>query len=174
MIRYDLQCSQAHAFDGWFKDSAAFDTLARAGLVECPACGGTQVAKQLMAPAVKKAPGVKGRPDRVPAAPAASPTARAPAAPAPAAPPETPAAPGPAMAGPVPAQVLALLQRMRAEVEKRCDYVGKDFAEEARKLHRGESERPGIYGEASEAEAEALREEGIEVARIPWVPRADG
>jgi hypothetical protein len=78
------------------------------------------------------------------------------------------------MAGPVPAQVVAILQRMRAEVEKHCDYVGSDFAEEARKIHRGESERKGIYGEATESEAEALREEGVEVASIPWVPRADG
>ena len=73
----------------------------------------------------------------------------------------------------MPAQVVALLQRMRAEVEKNCDYVGRDFAEEARKIHRGESERTAIYGEASDADAEALRDEGIEVARIPWVPLAD-
>ena len=167
MIRYDLQCDQTHEFDGWFRDSDAFARLAKAGLVECPACGSTAVSKRLMAPAVRKAPGVKGRPDPVePARATAKPTV--PAAPAPA--PDAP----PAMSGPVPAQVVAVLQRMRAAVEKHCDYVGKDFAEEARRIHRGESERTGIYGEASEADAEALRDEGIEVARIPWVPRADG
>jgi len=158
MIRYDLRCSQDHSFDGWFKDSAAFDKLARSGLVECPVCGGTEVSKQLMAPAVLKASGVKGRPDRLPAAPAAA---------------QPPAVPAPPAAKPVPAQVMAVLRRMRAEVEKHCDYVGKDFAEEARKMHRGESDRSGIYGEATEAEAEALKEEGIDVARIPWVPRAE-
>ena len=172
MIRYDLRCSQGHDFDGWFKDSDAFDKLARAGLVECPACGGTEVAKQLMAPAVVKAPGVKGRPERLAAKPPASPPAQAPAADAGAT--SGPASGAATVAGPIPAQVVAMLQRMRAEVEKRCDYVGKDFAEEARRLHRGESERTGIYGETSDAEAEALREEGIEIARIPWVPRADG
>ena len=36
--------------------------------------------------------------------------------------------------------MLAVLQRMRAEVEKHCDYVGPQFADEARKMHRGESE----------------------------------
>ncbi|MBX9700675.1 MAG: DUF1178 family protein [Acetobacteraceae bacterium] len=170
MIRYDLQCSQAHEFDGWFKDSEAFAKLAKAGLVECPACGATEVSKRLMTPAVRKAPGVKGRPDRLPT------PAPARAAPPPPEPPQAPPAPPPgqAVAGPVPAQVVAMLQRMRAEVEKHCDYVGKDFAEEARRIHRGESERPGIYGETTESEAEALRDEGIEVARIPWVPRADG
>jgi hypothetical protein len=59
-------------------------------------------------------------------------------------------------------------------VEKTCDYVGNDFAEEARKMHRGEAEPRGIYGETTEEQAESLADEGINVARIPWVPRADG
>jgi hypothetical protein len=67
-----------------------------------------------------------------------------------------------------------MLQRLRAEVEKTCDYVGAGFADEARRIHRGESQRRGIYGETEPSEAEALAEEGIEIARIPWVPRADG
>jgi hypothetical protein len=67
-----------------------------------------------------------------------------------------------------------VLQRIRAEVEKNCDYVGPDFADEARKMHHGETEPRSIYGEATEEEAEGLAEEGIDVGRIPWVPRADG
>ena len=77
------------------------------------------------------------------------------------------------MAGQIPDHIRAMLQKLRSEVEKNCDYVGNEFADEARKMHRGESERRGIYGEASPSEAEALAEEGIQVARIPWVPRAD-
>jgi hypothetical protein len=84
------------------------------------------------------------------------------------------AAPEAMAAGPMPAKMRAMLQKMRAEVEKNCDYVGPAFAEEARKMHRGESEKHGIYGETSPEQAEALAEEGIEVSRIPWVPRADG
>ena len=88
------------------------------------------------------------------------------------------------VSGPIPAQLVALLQRMRSEVERNCEYVGPKFAEAARRLHQQQQEgqapegQPrasrGIYGEATDAEAEALREDGIEVARIPWVPRADG
>ncbi|MDI3308605.1 MAG: DUF1178 family protein [Acetobacteraceae bacterium] len=156
MIHYDLRCSAGHEFDSWFKDSAAFEKQAKAGFVQCPVCGSTEVSKQLMAPAIPK----KGR------------TRTKDLPPAPPAQPGMP--PSQAATGPMPAQLIALLQRMRAEVEKNCDYVGKEFAEEARKMHRGESDRRGIYGEASDAEAEALREEGIEIARIPWVPRADG
>jgi hypothetical protein len=159
MIHYDLQCAAGHAFDGWFKDSAGFEAQAKSGLLECPVCGGTEVSKRLMAPAIPKKGGTKAKEAAL--LPSASPAA-------------PPAGSAPAAAGPVPAQVVALLQRMRAEVEKHCDYVGPELAEEARKMHRGESGLRGIYGEASEAEAEALRDEGIEIARIPWVPRADG
>ena len=85
MIRYELRCDQAHEFDGWFKDSAAFDKLAAVGLVECPHCGPTKVAKRLMAPAIPK----KGRPARN-AKPEALP---APVVEAPAPPPSPPALP---------------------------------------------------------------------------------
>jgi hypothetical protein len=74
----------------------------------------------------------------------------------------------------VPDHVRAMLQRLRAQVERDCDYVGAEFADEARRIHKGESDARGIYGETSPDEAEALAEEGIEVAKIPWVPRADG
>ena len=164
MIRYELRCEQAHEFDGWFKDSAAFDKLAAAGLVECPHCGPAKVAKRLMAPAIPK----KGRPAR-------NTKAEAPPAPvpeAPTAPPSPPALPAAALAA-MPAEMRAMLRHLRTEVEKNCDYVGADFAEEARKIHHGEAEVRGIFGEASEDEAEALREEGIDIARIPWVPPSD-
>lgn len=157
MIHYQLRCDQDHGFDGWYKDSAAFEKLSQGRMIDCPVCGSSKVTRALMAPAIAKA-----RPAE----------AAAPEAPA-QQPPQAPGAPQ-AAAGPMPAQVMALLQRMRAEVEKNCDYVGADFAEEARRMHRGESEHRGIYGETSDGEAEALQEEGIAVARLPWVPRADG
>ncbi|MGG5812304.1 DUF1178 family protein [Falsiroseomonas sp. CW058] len=163
MIHYQLRCAAGHEFDGWFQDSAGFDRLAGAGLVECTHCGGTQVERALMAPAV-----VSSR--RKAAAPEPPKPAEAPAP----APVPEPASGQRLAAGPMPAQLVAMLQKLRAEVEKSCDYVGSDFAEEARKIHNGEAEARGIYGEATEAETEALAEDGIEVARLPWVPRADG
>ena len=157
MIHYQLRCGQDHGFDGWFKDSASFEKQAKRGLIECPECGGTNVERALMAPALAK----RGRaPEPEPAPPQAEP---APPPPAPM-----------AAAGPVPARVIAALQRMRAEVEKHCDYVGNDFADHARAMHRGEVEAKPIYGETSDEEAQSLTEEGIEFSKIPWVPRADG
>lgn len=152
MIHYELRCKDGHAFDGWFKDSATFDKQANRKLVECPECGETSVERALMAPAV---------------------STRRESLPVPV-PEQAPAPQQAAVAGKPPAKMLAMLQRMRAEIEKNCDYVGPDFAEEARRIHRGEVDQRPIYGEASDEQTEGLEEEGISVARIPWVPRADG
>ncbi len=160
MIHYQLRCSQDHEFDGWFKDSTTFDKQAKRGLVECPVCGDTKVTRALMAPAVSTRETVSVRekaPEVEPQVPATVEPAQVPVAPE-----------------RMPAQVFALLQRMRAEVEKNCDYVGPEFADEARRMHRGETDKRGIYGEATKDEAEALADEGIDITNIPWVPRADG
>lgn len=162
MIHYTLHCGNGHEFDGWFRDSAAFDDQARMGLLECPACGDARISRALMTPAV-----VKPRPGRQPAEAAAPPTSAPVAAPPP---PSRPAV----AAAQMPAQVMAVLQRLRADVEKNCDYVGPAFPDVALGIHRGEIEPRGIYGEASPDEAEMLADEGVKVARIPWVPSADG
>ena len=157
MIHYQLRCDQSHEFDGWFNDSAGFEKQAKRGLIECPTCGGTKVERALMAPAVSTR-------EKAAAAPPKSPV-----------PTQQVLPPAPSGGGPpMPAQLVALLQRMRTEVEKNCDYVGPSFAEEARKIHYGEVDPHGIYGETTPAEAEALADEGIEVQSLPWVPPADG
>lgn len=69
--------------------------------------------------------------------------------------------------------VLQQLAALRRHVEQNCDYVGPKFAEEARKIHYGEIEKRDIYGEATPEEAKELSEEGVEFARIPWLPRLD-
>jgi hypothetical protein len=81
-------------------------------------------------------------------------------------------------AEPTPATRMALnakaaLQELRKKIEANCDYVGPGFAEEARRIHYGEAEERGIYGEASDEQAQGLNDEGIAVARVPWVPRND-
>jgi hypothetical protein len=66
-----------------------------------------------------------------------------------------------------------MLEALKQHVEANCDYVGPKFAEEARKIHYGETEKRGIYGEATEEEASALADEGIEVQSLPWPQRSD-
>jgi hypothetical protein len=65
---------------------------------------------------------------------------------------------------------LATLRAMRQHVVSNADYVGPRFAEEARKIHYGEIEARGIYGEASPAEARKLIEDGVQVAPLPKLP----
>lgn len=56
---------------------------------------------------------------------------------------------------------------MRKYVEKNADYVGKEFPEEARKIHYGEADPRHIYGETTLEEAKELVEEGIDIAALP-------
>jgi hypothetical protein len=74
---------------------------------------------------------------------------------------------------PAAVQMRKMLLELRRKVETNCDYVGERFAEEARRMHYGESERHSIYGEASEDDSRALTEEGIEFGRIPWIAPTD-
>ncbi len=65
------------------------------------------------------------------------------------------------------------LTELRDKVEQTCDYVGTEFPDEARKIHYGETEARGIYGEATSDEARELVDEGVKVAPIPWIRRPD-
>ena len=64
------------------------------------------------------------------------------------------------------AQLKALADKMR----ENSDYVGDKFAEEARKIHFGEADQRGIYGEATLEEAQSLAEDGVEFMPIPIFP----
>ena len=156
MILYELNCDRQHSFEAWFKDGATADRQLKRKSVECPSCGSVKVAKALMAPRVGK----KGNSGEIAAVEA----------------PAVPSAPAP-MPAPkaaiIPAELRQALLEVRKQIEANADYVGDKFAEEARKIHEGESEARGIYGEATDAEHEELLEDGIEVTRIPWVNRGD-
>lgn len=63
-------------------------------------------------------------------------------------------------------QIKALARKVRENAE----YVGDRFAEEARKIHFGETETRGIYGEATPDEARSLIEDGVEFLPLPTLP----
>jgi hypothetical protein len=145
MILYELICSAEHRFEAWFRDSGAFDKQRKARAVGCPVCGDLKVRKAIMAPALARAKQASG--DAAPAAPADEDRRR---------------------------QMMEIAAQLREHVEKNCDYVGDSFPEEARRIHYGETEARGIFGEASESEARELQEEGVPVGRLPFVQRRDG
>ena len=156
MIRYALACDNGHDFESWFPSSASYDAQAERGLVTCPLCGSAKVDKQIMAPSLGRKGSAQAEPER-------------PGAPVPAAP--VPAAPTPmAILSEREQAIRAMLKAVREHVVKTADYVGGDFADEARKMHYGEIEHRSIYGEANPVDAKALIEEGIEVHPIPILP----
>ncbi|MCU9838352.1 DUF1178 family protein [Ruegeria sp. WL0004] len=140
MIQYSLKCSEGHSFESWFQSAAAFDKLSASGLVNCAICGGNQVEKAMMTPRVRPARSAAGSQD----------TER---------PLSAPASPAEQM-----------LAELRKKIEQNSDYVGKDFAAEARKMHLGETPERSIYGEARVEEAKALLEDGIPVSPLPFLP----
>ena len=144
MILYQLRCHQGHDFEAWFRNSATYDSQQASGDVSCPFCGTAEVAKALMAPNIST--GASG---------GSGPIAEAD---------ET-------RAKKVAVKILEAVDGLRTEVEENCDYVGEDFADEARAIHYGDTEERGIYGEATDKEAEDLEEEDIDFFRLPFPRR---
>jgi hypothetical protein len=63
----------------------------------------------------------------------------------------------------------ALLE-LRRKIERNSEYVGMNFATEARAMHHGDAPERSIYGEASAAEARKLVEDGVPVLPLPFTP----
>lgn len=150
MIRYALTCDRDHAFEGWFRDSAAFDAQRLAGDIACPACGSHAVEKSIMAPAVSTRRDAPAQ-----AAPAQVPVAA----------PGLRSAPDPKMA-----EMIETLRRLKRHVTENSEDVGARFTDEARKIHYEEAEARAIHGVASPEDAKALLDEGIEVLPLPVLP----
>lgn len=155
MIRYSLKCANGHAFESWFQSGDAFDKLAGSGMLACTVCGSSEVEKTMMTPQV--------RPSRVASqekdlpAPSSQKT------------PSKPSAPRPDLSAPGSALEEAVAE-MRRQVESKADYVGMEFASEARAIHDGDSPERAIYGEARPEEAKKLLEDGVPVAPLPFIP----
>jgi hypothetical protein len=77
-------------------------------------------------------------------------------------------------AAPAEADLQALWMKAVRHALANTDDVGERFAEEARRIHYGETEARGIRGQATPDEREALRDEGIEVMSLPLPPALKG
>jgi hypothetical protein len=135
----NLQCGHAHAFEGWFASEDDFQDQLVRGLVECPLCGDATITKLPSAPRLNLG-ATEG-------APAAAPKQ------------EVVSSPNPDLQ----AAWMQLVKQVMANTED----VGERFAEEARKIHYGETEQRGIRGQASREETQELLEEGIGVLPLP-------
>lgn len=152
----NLQCAHQHSFEGWFGSEEDFQSQLSRGLVECPMCADKAVQKMPSAPRLN----LGGH-----AAPEASSTS-------------SDVTPGAAMSTAVtpvqadaskvmnPEAQAAFLKALRHVVANTED-VGERFADEARRMHYGDTEARNIRGQASVKETVELLEEGIEVMPLP-------
>jgi hypothetical protein len=147
----NLRCANGHGFEGWFASDEDFMDQNGRGLLECPLCADRVVSRLPSAPRLNLS-GAK--------APVANPDAK-PTAPTIAAPPAQ---------LPQPADLQAAWLNAVRELMSRTEDVGPRFAEEARRIHYGETPERGIRGQASAEERAALHDEGIETFALP-VPR---
>ena len=140
MIIFDLRCPTGHVFEAWFGSSADYESQQERGLVSCPLCGASEIEKAPMAPAVP----AKGnsRPDAAPELFSGNAEA-------------------------VKAMMAAVATLQKKMIEN-SESVGDRFADEARAIHLGEAEARAIHGQATPAEADELRDEGIPVAPLPF------
>ncbi|MBP7352041.1 MAG: DUF1178 family protein [Comamonas sp.] len=140
----DLRCEQGHLFEGWFGSEDDFQSQLARDLIACPVCSSVRIHKGLSAPRLNLGAG------SVPGTPA------------------EPATPASVAAVPTPSEdrlraVQAAWLQMSRHIVQQTEDVGTQFADEARRIHRGEVEERGIRGHATPREALELLEEGIGV-----------
>ena len=151
----DLRCAFAHRFEGWFASEADYLSQTERGLLVCPSCGDASIERLPSAPRLN----VSG--------------ARAPQLPQPLEASGSAVVTRPAadLVNAPAVEAAASLQRLWHQavqhVMANTVDVGERFAEEARRIHYGEADERAIRGRATRDEAEALRDEGIEVMRMP-------
>lgn len=138
----NLRCANGHGFEGWFASDDEFMDQNGRALIECPLCADKVISRMPAAPRLNLS-GARQTP------------------------PSGDTADSKPQAIDLQAAWLATVRHMMANTED----VGGRFAEEARRIHYGETPQRGIRGQASPQERDALKDEGIETMSLP-LPRA--
>jgi hypothetical protein len=151
---YNLACPLDHRFEGWFASEE--DCLAQQdkGMLACPVCDSTEITRMPSAPHIGKSSSTELAIPKVDS--------------------ENLSGGVVALTGSdhsqLEAQVQAAFLKGMRELMGRSEDVGDSFADEARKIHYKESPERSIRGQTTLDEAEALREEGIDVLSMPMIP----
>ncbi len=151
---YNLACPLDHRFEGWFASEE--DCLAQQdkGILACPVCDSTEITRMPSAPHIAKTSSTELTVQKDDVASLSG---------------EVLALTGKDHSQ-LEAQVQAAFLKGMRDLMGRSEDVGNAFAEEARKIHYKESPERSIRGQTTLDEAEALREEGIEVMAMPMIP----
>ena len=151
---YNLACPLDHRFEGWFASEEDCLDQQDKGILACPICDSTEITRMPSAPHIAKSPSTELTVHKEDA-------------------------------GSLSGEVMALTRKDHSQLEAqvqaaflkgmhdlmgRSEDVGNAFAEEARKIHYKESPERSIRGQTTLDEAEALRDEGIDVMAMPMIP----
>ncbi len=155
----NLCCSSEHRFEGWFGSEDDYRSQTERGLVECPLCGDKTVHRLPSAPHVltasSRALSLTHQAQERRESQASKSTDES-----------TAVITKPADARSDPLTLQSAWLRAVQHVISHTDDVGARFAEEARRMHYGETDERPIRGHATSDEAQALHDEGIEVMSL--------
>jgi hypothetical protein len=159
----DLHCQHGHSFEGWFGSEDDFQSQLTGGLLQCPLCGDASITKKLSAPRLN----LSGARAVVPATETSNATDLVAACAVNTRDNSQSSTENGVVQGlqalTQDPQFQAAYMRMARKILANTEDVGNGFAEEARKIHYGETPERGIRGHASQEEAMELLDEGIEV-----------
>ena len=150
MIKYKLKCKSSYCadqnnFDGWFQNIEAFEKQMDLGLISCPICGGENILKSLTTPSLKKIQNSNktNSKEKIEQNTFGNEKLK---------------------------NITTIIRSIKNEIKKHSTFVGDDFVNQARSMKKGEIIEKSIYGHGTKEEIEQLKDEGIDVINIPWVP----
>ena len=150
MIKYKLKCKSSYCadqnnIDGWFQNIEAFEKQMDLGLITCPICGGENILKSLTTPSLKKIQNSNksNSKEKIEQDTFGNEKLK---------------------------NITTIIRSIKNEIKKHSTFVGDDFVNQARSMKKGEIIEKSIYGHGTKEEIEQLKDEGIDVINIPWVP----
>ena len=157
MIKYRLKCKSTYCcekneFDGWFQNIEAFEKQMLSGLINCPVCGSDNIIKLLTTPNLIKEKSQKSKNIKIKN--------------------------NKRFLGPEKSylgnekikNITTMLRTIKKEIQKNSTFVGDKFVSKARSMKEGKIKEKPIHGHGSKKEIQELRDEGIDVVNIPWIP----
>ncbi len=157
MIKYKLKCKSTYCteqneFDGWFQNIEAYEKQKSLGLINCPICGSHNIIKLLATPNVRKVKYQTTKNTKIANDTLVMNSERG------------------VLGNENLKNVTTILRTIKKEIQKNSTFVGDKFVSEARSMKDGQIKERPIHGHGTKKEIQELRDEGIDVINIPWIP----
>ena len=157
MIKYRLKCKSTYCcekneFDGWFQNIEAFEKQMLSGLINCPVCDSDNIIKLLTTPNLIKEKSQKSKNIKLENNKRFLGSEKS------------------YLGNEKKKNITTMLRTIKKEIQKNSTFVGDKFVSKARSMKEGKIKEKPIHGHGSKKEIQELRDEGIDVVNIPWIP----